>query len=413
MKKQRELIWILFILLTAIMFLSGCSGNNGSYLAPISVLPYTSGEYGSLKGVIRTNFKPYRYFNLVKEGEPGEDDYVQILSSGYGSDDNSSFIIVDGDTFEVLVNENTDVLDFDIKDEVNTRVKANIRIGGKTYSYNPEFEEEYTVDEIPVGFHSLSIEVDGFEVYTENIMVENGEKIRDFLIEPAEYEAPNYFKNISRVYCTITDFEEKEKSDEDEDEDEEEEEENNNDVEEGEKEKYLKILWNRITRFSKKEISVYVDDSNLVVNGLNEYKEDLIEMLALWENAGAGIIFEFINDREKADISVLWEDISETYKSSLTDSENPYRVFKPVITLGLFNSNGGKINTTFRRAVMAREIGRSLGLIGNSGNNNDIMYYGDNLNIEGDVTLSIADKNTLIMLYNTVPAISEKTYNLN
>ncbi|MCK9475862.1 MAG: hypothetical protein M0R46_08090 [Candidatus Muirbacterium halophilum] len=408
MKKQRELIWILFILLTAIMFLSGCNGNNGSYLAPISVLPYTSGDYGSLKGVIRTNFKPYRYFNLIKLGEPGEDDPVLFLSSGGEMYDDSTFVVVDGDTFEVMQKNNTDILDFNLDDEINTRIKANIRIGGKTYSYNPEFEEEYTVDDIPVGFHSLSIEVNGFEVYKENIMVEDGEKIKNFNIEPVEYKAPNYFRKISRVYCTITDFEEKEKSDEDE-----EEFTNTETKKKEEREKFLKILWNKVTRFSKKDISVYIDDSNLVSNGLNEYKYDLIDMLALWENTDAGIVFNFITDREKADITVLWEDISSSYNWSMTDSENPYRVFKPVITLALFNSSGNKINTTFRRAVMAREIGRSLGLIGNSGNNNDIMYYGSDLNIEGDITLSASDKNTLIMLYNTVPAISEKTYNLN
>lgn len=393
MKKDRQILWIIFLLLTSILFLSGCSDNNGSYMAPISVLPYTQGETGALRGVIRTTIKPSNYFTLLRR------------TSEEDSED-ASEIIISGDTYEILYgDEDTATADFEYDDIFDTRVKVNIRIGAKVYSYNPEFEDEYVIEDIPVGFHTIVIEGQGFESFTQNIVIEDNEKNIDFVIEPTEYKAPNYFNKISNSYVTVRKFE---KSDEEDD---------SQEVsanEEEEEEMLVYFLRNKVTRFLSPDIKVYIDEDELVSNGLLKYKEDFIEMLALWENAGADIKFKFVTEREIADITVLWQNIQQGYIWTQTDEEYPYRAFKPVIKLPLFNPvNGEEVNVTFRRAVMAREIGRSLGLIGGSANNNDIMYYGEDLKVEGDISLSTADKNTLIMLYNTVPAVSEKTYTLD
>ena len=141
-------------------------------------------------------------------------------------------------------------------------------------------------------------------------------------------------------------------------------------------------------------------------------------MLGKWEVVTNNFKFSLVDNREDANITAMWVPRLGTeevlYGISEYDSEFPEYNFKPVITLNVYLPDIDRLpSENIRKRVMLRAIGNALGLMGSSPNPNDILYSGDeNVDIDDEVKLSEADKNTLMMLYDTVPGISENTINL-
>ena len=112
-RKNNKITSIVFLLLLAtLIFITGCGGNSGSYITPLSIAPYTSGKTGVLKGKLYARVMPGEYFGIYEESE---------------------------DTGENPVFKETD----DDVTEYYSKVKGVIRIANKKYIYNPEVDMNF------------------------------------------------------------------------------------------------------------------------------------------------------------------------------------------------------------------------------------------------------------------------------
>lgn len=377
MRFNRTVFLTILVLLSWIFFI-GCGSGNGSYLSPMGVMPYSSGSTGTLTGTVKGQIYKDKYFDYAGDIDTTEED------NGDEDEDEGE----DEDEDE----ESTDA--YDDVDFLTEMIRAKIRVAGRTYDYNPAVEKEFYIADIPVGFHTITLEVPGMKPLIQTVSVDAGVQEMDFVLSHPEELRPNYYKEIVNVSVDLKQIDEDDTSDT--------------------AEVYFDLINVNTARFVDKEILVYLEDEDLLENDVMFYKDEFIEMLGIWESTDIGISFEFTNDRSEADITAIWVDNSDDVISAytMTDPESVLRNFKPVIYFSVFipGTDNNIPNTSYRKTIMLREIGRALGLNGSSQSNNDIMYYGQDLLIEGDVSLSTADINTLKMLYQTTPAKNENTY---
>ncbi|PLX16204.1 MAG: hypothetical protein C0601_11325 [Candidatus Muiribacterium halophilum] len=368
--KKNTLLFLFFV--SVVLLITGCGSNSGSYISPISILPYTSGDEGAIRGKIYANIMPGEYFD-INYSESGAEDTAEnpVFSE---------------------TNDNTRIF--------YSKAKGVIRIAGKKYIFNPEIDHEFYISGIPTGFHSIIIESPGFEKFEQTIRIESGVKEMDFVISHPEDRKPNYYSEIANIDGEIISQEIE------------------NEEDSAETKFYVDLSSTNTTRFITDDIKVYIDDATLLSLNQVELSQEFIEMLGKWEVVSNKFKFTLVDNREDANITTMWVPRVGTeevlYTMTEDDPQYPEYDFKPVITLNVYLPSLDRLpSETIRKRVMLKAIGKALGLLGSSPNPNDILYSGDeNVEIDDDVKLSEADKNTLLMLYDTVPGISENTINL-
>ncbi|MFA5479287.1 MAG: PEGA domain-containing protein [Candidatus Muiribacteriota bacterium] len=381
-KNTGRFLQISLILTTILLMIMGTGCKNGSYLTPIGMAPYTSGNNGTLSGEIFALSMPNYFF--------GDGSLLRPVNE---EDENEN------------QNEAPMLFASNLRQEYNTRVFSIIRIAGKKYIYDPEIEPLFYISNIPTGFHTIVIEAPGYERYEKTIRIEDKDNRINFQLNHPEILNPNYFRNISNIQFDIIDLNEEEREDVEEE----------NDMN---KDEYVKLSLNNLSRFETDKIKVHIDNETLITENVAHYSEDFIDMLGIWETSCDFLDFELTENYEESHFSVRWvENFGTSEVIALTTPKDPYYpeyAYKPVITFGIYLPNSTrKPVEKFRKLIMLREIGHALGLFGSSPNPNDIMYSGDsNIIIEGDIELSDADINTLTMLYQTVPGVSEKSFNV-
>jgi|GEM_PF-4604606 len=374
-KNNRMTSTFFLLLLATLIFITGCGSNSGSYITPLSIAPYTSGKTGIIKGNLYANIMPGEYFGIYEEEEDTEDTE---------------------DTEENPVFSETD----DDSREYYSKVRGVIRIANKKYIYNPEIDREFYISDIPTGFQSIIIESPGFKRFEKIIRIEDGVQEIDFEITHPENLKPNYYSDIANVEGEILKGTI----------------ENEQDSEETKF--YVDLSSTNTSRFLDDEIRVYIDDSILLVENQVELSSEFIEMLGRWEMVTDKFKFSLVDNSADANITATWVPRVGTeevlYGITTYDPDYPEYNFKPVITLNVYLPGIDRLpDENIRKRVMLRAIGNALGLVGSSPNPNDILYSGDeNVNVDDEVRLSEADRNTLKMLYDTVPGISENTINL-
>ena len=143
------------------------------------------------------------------------------------------------------------------------------------------------------------------------------------------------------------------------------------------------------------------------------------------------IKFEYINNSDEAKINIVFmENISGGQCESLSNCANVMGLTENNVTGSLLSKSVIKFrfkdvdNSNFTRNqiynIAKHEIGHALGISGHSYNNSDIMYPVSNdaswsresqtLKIERK-EFSYQDKNTMKLLYDTIPDITDKRYN--
>ncbi|MGM0608677.1 MAG: hypothetical protein ACQESP_09675 [Candidatus Muiribacteriota bacterium] len=426
MKRKLNKILLITLISSLIFLITGC--NDGSYLSPIGMSPYSSGETGSLRGIVIVQSRPHYFFGEMEEQDEETDEGEDEEGNGEDEEDEDGEEDEDliGDLLEQMnqapqksaIMRNTE---YDRRDTYLTLPYSIIRIAGKKYIFDPSVEASFYISDIPTGYHTITIEAPGYKKKEKDIKIYNKENILIMELKHPEIINPNYYHSVSNIdfytetreiaiYEDIADSIEFE-------------------GEESFEDSYGKTLTsgdlesvfisnNQMARFSNGEINIFIDDEMLIEKNLLEYSDDFVEALGIWENACSFFDFKLVDNIDDAHFSVEWvEDFGETVKIANTFRINPdfpEFSYKPLIRLGIYlPGTDRKPVERFRKLIMLKEIAHALGLWGTSSNPNDVLYDGDsNIIIEGEIGLSDADINTMKMLYDTTPNVTEKSFNI-
>jgi|GEM_PF-1479804 len=160
----------------------------------------------------------------------------------------------------------------------------------------------------------------------------------------------------------------------------------------------------RVTRFTKFPITIYLGDSNINSN----YLDDLMYALKEWQDGSSGILsFEIVDKPDSADILISWSNkIEENYREHPLGMAELHRInqekYYVEIQICLRDPITAKpLSNDQMKIVLLHEIGHAIGLWGHSKDKNDVMYYADeNLHLSAN---DIATLKTLYSYNNNYP----------
>lgn len=153
---------------------------------------------------------------------------------------------------------------------------------------------------------------------------------------------------------------------------------------------------------NKMPLKIYIDNS---YNSKQIYIDAAKDALQAWKIASGSLLsFEFINDKELADVTILFSaSASKTENQTLGLTQHSTRngyIEKVSITLYTLGSNYKILTANDIYNVALHEFGHMLGLWGHSDNKTDVMYSTYNMNSPNErISLSQQDKNTIKALY--------------
>lgn len=189
---------------------------------------------------------------------------------------------------------------------------------------------------------------------------------------------------------------------------------------------------NKILRWDAKTFPIKVNINNLSKNDVPVYYVNEIQKAFLqWQNDSSNFIkFQFVNNPQDAQIAV--KIITDDQRANCTQEECKYvaaytepfvkgnLLDKMVITVYDTDNKNNFLNQKQLYNTILHEIGHSLGIMGHSYNSDDLMYMERGAMANGDDSgsdvstlkyISSADLNTLTLLYELIPDISNTPAN--
>lgn len=166
-------------------------------------------------------------------------------------------------------------------------------------------------------------------------------------------------------------------------------------------------------QLSSSPIKVYVEPINFS-NSAVLYNKAIINSLNAWSEASKGRIgFCLVESTEDAQIKIFWE--KNINKNASTKGNKLYfsgfaspeyfgkQLIFTQIKFNVYDNMGNPIPLSYFERGLTHELGHALGIMGHSDNKYDIMYPFVNILTK---SLSNRDKETINILYNTEPDIS-------
>lgn len=146
----------------------------------------------------------------------------------------------------------------------------------------------------------------------------------------------------------------------------------------------------------------------------NSYLSAVKRGIEKWAKGTDGLLsFTYVKDPAQADIKITWREILDTklagsdagtaYTAGVTTPEySGNELYAMAIVLTTTDPNGKPHKIPDIEKVTTHEMGHALGIMGHSTDQNDIMFA----NSMSDGSVSTRDANTMILLYDLHPDIS-------